>query len=71
VDNAQSALQEVISQGDKLKGVRRKVLDVINNIGISQSVLSSVSRRERIDRLLVFGGMILITLLLLMVWWFV
>ena len=71
MDNAQSALQEVISQGDKLKGVRRKVLDVINNIGISQSVLSSVSRRERIDRLLVFGGMILITLLLLMVWWFV
>ena len=57
-------------QRERLKATHRKVLDVLNAVGLSDSVLRLAERRQRLDKLLVYGGM-LVTLLLvgLLYWW--
>lgn len=57
-------------QRERLKATHRKVLDVLNTVGLSDSVLRLVERRQRLDKVLVYGGM-LGTLLLVgaLYWW--
>ena len=47
-----------------------QVLDVLNRIGLSDSVLRLAERRQRLDKLLVYGGM-LVTLVVVvgLYWW--
>lgn len=63
----QEALGELLSQKDRLKGIQRKVFDIMSYLGISNTVMKTVERRDTIDRFIVFGGMILISLLLIFV----
>lgn len=53
-----------------LQATHRKVLDVLNRVGLSDSLLRVAERRQRIDRLLVQGGMLLVVVLVgLLYWW--
>ncbi|KAI7838538.1 hypothetical protein COHA_007681 [Chlorella ohadii] len=56
-------------QRDRLKATHRKVLDVLNRIGLSDSVLRLAERRQRLDKLLVYGGMLLTLLLVVGLYW--
>jgi Golgi SNAP receptor complex protein 2 len=71
VATGREALNELLSQKDRLKGVQRKVLDILNLLGISGSIMKAVERRDIFDKWLVYIGMILITLLLFFVWWMI
>lgn len=66
----QSTLSELVSQRDRLKNVQRRVFDILNYLGLSNSLMRAVEGRDRTDRLIVFGGMGLVTLLLVLIWWF-
>ena len=66
----QSTLGELISQRDRLKGVQRKVLDIMNYLGLSSSIMKAVEGREATDRIIVFAGMAIIVILLLLIWYF-
>ncbi len=46
-----------------------QVLDVLNRIGLSDSVLRLAERRQRLDKLLVYGGMLLTLLLVVGLYW--
>lgn len=46
-----------------------QVLDVLNSIGLSDSVLRLAERRQRLDKLLVYGGMLLTLLLVVGLYW--
>lgn len=53
---------------ERLKGAQRKALDVLNTVGLSNSVLKLIERRLRVDNLIKYGGMVL-TLILIIVFW--
>ncbi|KAI3435619.1 hypothetical protein D9Q98_001679 [Chlorella vulgaris] len=57
-------------QRERLKATHRKVLDVLNTVGLSDSVLRLVERRHRLDKILVYGGMITTVVLVGMVYYF-
>lgn len=71
IATGRATLEELTSQRERLKGAHRKVLDILNSLGLSGSILRQIENREVFDRLLVFGGMAVVSLLLLLLWWFV
>jgi len=52
-----------------LQSAQRKMLDLLNSVGLSDSLLRVIDRRQRMDKWITFGGMILITGLLFGLWW--
>ncbi|KAJ8763201.1 hypothetical protein K2173_025586 [Erythroxylum novogranatense] len=70
VQNSKRMLEESLSTGaailmkyseqrDRLKRAQRKALDVLNTVGLSNSVLRLIERRNRVDRWIKYVGMIL------------
>ena len=57
-------------QRDRLKGAQHKMLDLLNSVGVSSSLLRVIDRRQRMDAILVYGGMFctLVVLILMYVW---
>lgn len=70
LQTGQETLLDLMSQRERLKGVQRHVFDMLNYLGVSNSMLKTVERRDVVDKLLVFAGMFLISLLILAIWWF-
>ena len=68
--NGVGALVAMAQQRDVLKNAHRKVLDVLNTIGMSDSVLRIAERRISVDKMIAYGGMALVILFLVLVWWF-
>lgn len=62
-------LGELYEQKDRLKSVQRKVFDILNYLGVSNSIMRSVENRETVDRYIVFAGMFLVSALILVVWY--
>lgn len=56
-------------QRERLKATHRRVLDVLNRVGLSDSVLRLAERRQRLDKLLVYGGMVVVTVVVLGLYW--
>ena len=56
-------------QKERLKGAQHKMLDLLNTIGVSASLLRVADRRQRQDAMLVYGGMLVTCVTLLVLWW--
>lgn len=67
----QETLGELVNQKERLKSIQRKAFDMLNYLGLSNTLLRNVERRDGVDKWIVFGGMALISLLLFGIWWFV
>ncbi|KAF2306880.1 hypothetical protein P3X46_034777 [Hevea brasiliensis] len=70
VQNSKRMLQESLSTGsailskyseqrERLKNAQRKALDVLNTVGLSNSVLRLIERRNRVDRWIKYVGMLI------------
>ena len=74
VDELQQSGEAILGslrlQRSLLKGVHRKVLDVGSTLGLSSSLMRIIERRTAGDRVLVYGGSVLVALLLVLVLWF-
>lgn len=70
ISMGQETLSELVSQKERLKGVQRKALDIMNYLGLSNSLMRGVERRDSVDKVLVFAGMALILVLMVLIWWF-
>lgn len=70
ITSGQETLSELIGQKERLKGVQRQVLDIMNYLGIGNSIMKAVERRDLIDKYIVFGGMIVVLLVIYFVWYF-
>ena len=44
--------------GVSVQGAHRKMLDALNSIGLSDSLLRVIERRQFLDKLIVYGGMV-------------
>jgi Golgi SNAP receptor complex protein 2 len=73
IDEFTSAAENVLtglrSQRGVLKGAHRKALDVAANLGLSSTMMRVIERRTTADKILVYGGMAAVMLLLAVVWW--
>ncbi len=65
---SRESLSELFSQKERLKGVQRKVYDILNYLGKSNSIIRAVEKREIVDKYLVYVGMVVVTGLLLFVY---
>ena len=65
--NATAVLDQLGQQRSTLKGVHKRVLDLATTLGVSNSVMKMIERRQFLDKLLVYGGMLAVLALL----WFV
>ncbi|KAM7274330.1 hypothetical protein ACFE04_028994 [Oxalis oulophora] len=57
-------LSKYAEQRDRLKRAQRKALDVLNTVGLSNSVLRLIERRNRLDKYIKYIGMVLTVVIL-------
>ncbi len=54
----------------RVQSAQRKMLDVLNSVGLSDRLLRLIERRQRLDKWLVYGGMLSVVFLLGgLLWW--
>ena len=52
------------------QATQRKMLDVLNSVGLSDRLLRLIERRQRLDKWIVYGGMLSVVILLGgLLWW--
>ena len=61
----QETLSNLVSQKERLKGVQKTTLDMLNYLGVSNSLMRSVERRDFVDKWIVYVGMVLVLLLVI------
>ncbi|KAK3198157.1 hypothetical protein Dsin_021572 [Dipteronia sinensis] len=61
-------LAKYAEQRDRLKNAQRKALDVLNTVGLSNTVLRLIERRNRVDRRIKYVGMFLTIVILYFFW---
>ncbi|XP_057971238.1 membrin-11 [Malania oleifera] len=61
-------LSKYAEQREHLKSAQRKALDVLNTVGLSNSVLKLIERRHRVDKWIKYTG-IIFTIVILYVFW--
>lgn len=52
------------------QSAQRRLLDVINSVGLSDSLLRMADRRHRTDKLLAYGGMAATLLMVVLLYWY-
>jgi Golgi SNAP receptor complex protein 2 len=67
---AGAVLESLRSQRGVMKGVHRRVLDMASTLGVSTGLMRMIERRTTGDRIIVYGGMALLSALLFAAWWF-
>jgi golgi SNAP receptor complex member 2 len=67
IKQSQETLSELLSQKERMKGIQRKVLDIMNYLGISNNIMRTVERREITDKWIMFGGMAVVIVLLVLI----
>ncbi|KAI3443388.1 hypothetical protein Pfo_000053 [Paulownia fortunei] len=55
-------------QRDRLKSAQRKALDVLNTLGLSNSLLRLIERRNRVDRWIKYAGMVFTIIIIITFW---
>jgi Golgi SNAP receptor complex protein 2 len=68
IASARGSLEELVNQKDRLKTVQRKVLDIMGYLGLSDTIMKNANRREVVDKIIVYGGMLFIIVLLFVVY---
>jgi golgi SNAP receptor complex member 2 len=68
---ADNVLSNLKSQRSTLKNAHKRVLDIANTLGISNSIIKIIERRTVGDKILVYGGFFFILLLIFTLWYFV
>lgn len=66
---AGNILEALRGQRGVLKGAHRKVLDVSATLGLSSSLMRVISRRTIADKILVYGGVSVILLVVFLFYW--
>ncbi|KAI8806732.1 hypothetical protein BJ742DRAFT_815114 [Cladochytrium replicatum] len=61
------SLQELVDQRNMLKNTRRRMLDIANSLGLSTSVIRFIEQRTVTDRYILYGGMVLMVVLMYLI----
>ena len=55
-------------QRSTLKGAQKKILDVMNTLGLSNTVLRLIERRTYQDKFILYGGMLVTVFFMWLIW---
>ncbi|CAK0845642.1 unnamed protein product [Prorocentrum cordatum] len=69
LESGKGILDNLIGQNTVLKGARKKLLDAANVMGVSNSLVKVIDRRQTGDKYIVYGGMAFVLFLLLSLWY--
>mmetsp|Transcript_58265 Transcript_58265/g.114617 ORF Transcript_58265/g.114617 Transcript_58265/m.114617 type:complete len:208 (+) Transcript_58265:133-756(+) len=64
----QETMSNLVSQKERLKGIQRKAFDILNSLGIANSLMKAVEGRDAVDKWIVYGGMLFIIVLIVLVY---
>ena len=65
-----SSSDGVLGTGCCTQKAHRKVLDVINSVGLGETLLKLIERRHRMDVWIAYGGMLVVLVVTgLLLWW--
>eukprot|EP01088_Endostelium_zonatum_P017302 TRINITY_DN5030_c0_g1_i1.p1 TRINITY_DN5030_c0_g1~~TRINITY_DN5030_c0_g1_i1.p1 ORF type:complete len:234 (-),score=25.16 TRINITY_DN5030_c0_g1_i1:44-745(-) len=57
-------------QNDLIKRLHEKMLDIGNTLGLSNSVMKMIDRRQFVDKLITYSGMVIILTIIFVLWYF-
>lgn len=66
----EDTLSNLVSQKERLKSIQRKAFDILNYLGIANSLIKVVERRDVVDKWITYLGMIIILAFICFVWFF-
>lgn len=67
ISTGSSSLDNLKAQKNKLKNARRRVLDLWNTLGLSNTTISLIERRAREDKYILIGGMLVTLVVIILV----
>jgi Golgi SNAP receptor complex protein 2 len=67
IEQGQETLQELMEQRDRMKGVKKKVMDIANYLGLSNAIMKAVGDREKVDAIITYGAMAFLVILSLFI----
>jgi len=68
LDQGREILGSLRNQGDVLQGARRRMVDIGQALGLSQTVMRLIEKRATGDKIILFSGMGLFTTFMVLVW---
>lgn len=68
--SGRDTLYELTAQRERLQGVHSKVLQMLNLLGVSNSIMRAVENRDYFDRIIVYSGMIFILIFMFVIYFF-
>jgi Golgi SNAP receptor complex protein 2 len=68
LNSGQASLGGLVEQRQRMRGVKRVVMDIGNRLGLSNSTMRIIERRDITDAYLVFGGMIVTCIVIYFCW---
>jgi Golgi SNAP receptor complex protein 2 len=70
IETGTAVLVAMAGTKERLKATHRKVLDVLNRVGLGETLLRLIERRQRMDIWTTYGGMVLVLLVTsVLIWW--
>lgn len=66
--NGQEQLKSLVDQRNRMRGIKKTVLNMGNKIGLSNSTMDRIKKMDENDAYLVFAGMILTLIVIYFVW---
>lgn len=67
IDHGENVLQGIRIQNDTIKAIKRKIFNVTNTLGLSNTLIRMIDRRQTSDKYILFGGMIITCLIMVLV----
>ena len=67
LETAGASIVELANQRDMLKGTHRRVLDMLTTLGVSSSTIRIIERRNVVDKMVVWAGIVVSSLMLCIV----
>ena len=63
-----SIISNLREQRLTLKGAHKKILDIANTLGLSNTVMRLIEKRASQDKIILFGGMIVTCIIMFLAW---
>tara|TARA_B100001540_G_scaffold315174_1_gene341794 strand:+ start:13761 stop:14156 length:396 start_codon:yes stop_codon:yes gene_type:complete len=69
LETGANVLGNLTEQSATLRNAKRKMLTLLDKMGVSASLLRVIDRRQRLDAILVYGGMVFTIVFVFIIWW--
>jgi len=68
ISHGSGIMGQLRDQRSTLSGARRKLLEIGNTLGLSNTIMRLIEKRTFQDKLILFGGMFIFLLVILLIW---